>query len=301
MRIRVLGLFAAMTLLGAAVAHAQEEPTYYLALGDSLAQGVQPSSTGADVETDQGYVDDLYALLRLRMPELKLAKLGCPAETTTTMIAGGNPLCGYSGSQLAAAENFLATHKVAVVTLDIGANDIDGCVVVSADPTKDTIDQNCVIRGLTTVLLNMPNIVAALRTTAPASTPIVGMNYYDPFLAAVKLLPGPTGQALAAESLLVLTTGVAPGLPGLNTILENAYQGAKIPVADVASAYQITNTTEIPFIHLPLNVFLTLTWTWMGAAPPVGPNIHPNAAGYAVIAGAFAEKIGGPALFTEVR
>jgi hypothetical protein len=34
-------------------------------------------------------------------------------------------------------------------------------------------------------------------------------------------------------------------------------------------------------------VFLTLTRTWMAAPAPYGPDIHPNAAGYAVIAGAF--------------
>jgi lysophospholipase L1-like esterase len=62
-------------------------------------------------------------------------------------------------------------------------------------------------------------------------------------------------------------------------------------VADVAKAYHISDFTAIPVINLPLNVFLTLSWTWMGAPAPFGPDIHPNAAGYAVIAGAFAEQI----------
>ncbi|HME64963.1 MAG TPA: SGNH/GDSL hydrolase family protein, partial [Streptosporangiaceae bacterium] len=37
--------------------------TYYLALGDSLSQGVQPDAAGTSVETRQGYPDQLYAML----------------------------------------------------------------------------------------------------------------------------------------------------------------------------------------------------------------------------------------------
>ena|SRR3984957_19848763 len=104
------------------------------------------------------------------------------------------------------------------------------------------------------------------------------MNYYDPFLAAWPL--GSNGQALAGESLLAASF-----------FLESVYQAFNIPVADVAQAFHIYDFALVPNINLPLNVFLTLTWTWMGAPPPIGPNIHANAAGYAVIAGAFANKI----------
>ena len=34
--------------------------------------------------------------------------------------------------------------------------------------------------------------------------------------------------------------------------------------------------------------------TWMCAAAPFGPNIHPNDAGYEAIAGAVEAKLGGP-------
>ncbi len=39
--------------------------------------------------------------------------------------------------------------------------------------------------------------------------------------------------------------------------------------------------------QLPRNVADVCTWTWACAAPPRGPNKHPNTAGYAVIARAF--------------
>src|SRR5262245_2288151 len=59
---------------------------YYVALGDSLAAGVQPDATGRSQPTDRGYVDDLYAQLSAADPKLDLVKLGCPGETTTSMI-----------------------------------------------------------------------------------------------------------------------------------------------------------------------------------------------------------------------
>src|SRR3984885_12861901 len=88
--------------------HVETVPaTYYLALGDSLSQGVQPDAAGTSVETGQGYPDQLYAMLHPGQPSLQLVKLGCPGETTVTMIHGG--ICRYrGGSQLAAAVAFLS-------------------------------------------------------------------------------------------------------------------------------------------------------------------------------------------------
>ncbi|HEY3650504.1 MAG TPA: hypothetical protein VGL33_21250, partial [Streptosporangiaceae bacterium] len=66
----------------AKVAAAKAPPaTYYLALGDSLAQGVQPNASGVSVMTRDGYPDQVYAALHASRPGLKLVKLGCPGET----------------------------------------------------------------------------------------------------------------------------------------------------------------------------------------------------------------------------
>ena len=83
--------------------------TYYLSLGDSLAQGVQPNKSGASVETNEGYANQLFTALHLGNPTLKLVKLGCPGETTATMINGG--IRSYpAGSQLKqAAKSWPAT------------------------------------------------------------------------------------------------------------------------------------------------------------------------------------------------
>lgn len=273
MRIRLVRLSILLALCGSTLVLATAQGTYYLALGDSLAIGFQPSF-GGDVPTNQGYADDLYAVLHTRISGLTLAKLGCAGETTTTMIQGG--ICSYSaGSQLAAAVSFLETHHVRLITLDIGANDIDHCV------SSTGIDPTCVATALITTSTNLPQILTELRTAAGPETPIVAMNYYDPFLAVWIL--GSEGQTLARASVQVADQ--------FNSLLQNVYEAFSVPVADVAYAYRMNDFTLIPFINLPVNVFLTLTWTWVGAPPPRGPDIHPNAVGYAVIAGSFAEKI----------
>jgi lysophospholipase L1-like esterase len=187
------------------------------------------------------------------------------------MIQGG--ICDYGGgSQLDRAVSFLESHQVVLVTLDIGANDVDHCVSVTA------IDKACIEAGFASTSANLPWILRQLRKAAGPHTQIVGMNYYDPFLAAWEL--GGNGQSLALQSLAAATD--------FNVLLGAVYQAFDVPVADVARAFRIYNFLPVPGENVPVNVFLTLTWTWMSA---LTPDIHPNAAGYAVIAGAFASKI----------
>src|SRR5262245_22303578 len=127
---KVLALVAALTVWTGQNAYADIGSAYYLALGDSLSRGIQPNpTTGVLSETNQGYVDSLYAHLRLRRPGLRLAKLGCSGETTMTMILGGP--CEYPlVSQLEQAVDFLETHRVALVTLSIGGDNILHCLSV---------------------------------------------------------------------------------------------------------------------------------------------------------------------------
>jgi lysophospholipase L1-like esterase len=260
-----------LVLAGALPALAGGQTAYYLALGDSLAQGVQPNLSGASVETTQGYADDLYGLYRAEVVGLQLAKLGCPGETTTTMIHGG--ICYPAGtSQLDRAVAFLRSHHVVLVTIDIGANNVLPCVGLSG------IDTGCINQGVGEVAHDLPYILQQLRAAAGAGVPIVAMNYYDPVLA--EWLQGPAGQALAKQSVQFTVF--------FNNVLESIYAAAGVPVADVQAAFQTTTFTP----GLPLNVTLICAWTWMCAPSPVGPNIHPNAVGYWVIAGTFAKTIG---------
>ena len=168
-------------------------------------------------------------------------------------------------------------HRVAFITLSIGGANVLGCFSLGG------IAPGCVENGLDHVGTELGQILAALRAAAGPRVPIVGMNYYDPFLAAWTL--GGQGPALAAASLQATNL--------LNDLLGSLYYAFQVPVADVAGAYRINNDTPVPGFNLPLNVLLELRWTWIGASPPVGPDIHPNATGYRVIALAFLKAFGG--------
>jgi lysophospholipase L1-like esterase len=282
----------AVSSASAASPAGHQAPAYYLALGDSLSQGVQPAtpplpsgvSLGESIETDQGYADDLAASYSPAFRGgLTLVKLGCPGETSASMLTGTGSPCRYpQGSQLAAALAFLHAHRgqTVLVTLDIGANDIDGCVSAGA------INQACVTSGITAISRNLPRILDALRQAAGGQVRIFGMNLYDPFLA--DYLTGAAGQAAATQSVAVAVA--------VNRVLAASDQRFGVRTADAQGAFSTTDFTSTAVLPgagtVPLNVARICTWTWMCAPSPVGPNIHANATGYRVIAAAFQRAIG---------
>jgi len=254
--------------------------TYYLSLGDSLAQGVQPNSSGTSVETNQGYPNQLFAALRTANPALKLVKLGCPGETTGTMINGG--ICTYTkGSQLAQAGAFLASHrgKVKLVTIDIGANDLNPCLAL----TNITDIVKCLEGVFPQIQANLTSIMNTLTTASGSGVPpIIGMNYYDPELA--NWLKGDAAsKALAKESIALAQV--------FGNLLSTVYTAFGAKVADVFTAFHTSafgaRVTLPEFGKVPKDVAYICTYTWECAAPPVGPNIHANILGYGIIANTF--------------
>ena len=257
--------------------------SYYLALGDSLSQGVQPDATGASVETRQGYPDQLFAALRPGHPGLRLVKLGCPGETTGTMIDGG--ICRYSaGSQLAAAVAFLRAHRghVFLITIDIGANDLEDCG--SQSNLIKVI--SCFVTDVPGAVSRLGTIMARLRSAAGPSVRLAGMSYYLPALAEWR--DGSAGQAIAR-----LTERLEAGY---NELLGHAYANYDAKVANVFGAFDtgdFGNQVTMPGIGtVPRNVALLCRWTWECAAPPRGPNQHADTAGYGIIARAFMQAAG---------
>jgi lysophospholipase L1-like esterase len=262
----LLGAVALLALVSAAPAAAGSR--YYLSVGDSLAQGYQPiggSWTPLGFPGyNQGYADQLLKLVRQPSEQLRLVKLGCGGETTTTMIVG-SPWCGAffpAGSQLAEATGFLRAHRgeVAFVTLDIGGNDV-------ANPDGG---------GAAAVQANLPPILSALRDAAGPSVPIVGMSYYNPFF--VDWFANPASLQSHVDELVAF-----------NDLLEAIYAAAGDPVADVEGAFESTDTTLVG--GMPVDVARLCALTWSCAAPPHGPDIHPNNDGYAAIAEAFAKSL----------
>jgi len=202
-RIRV-GLIAAVVALGAAswsaapaaAGTAAPAVSYYLSLGDSLAQGVQPEPepNGPNTPTKQGYPDQLYPTLRAANPTLQLQKVGCPGETTTTMLRGGGPCAAAytTGSQLGDAVQFLRAHHghIADLTINIGSNDILSCV-----QPDGSIDTACTLGEIQTARSNLNTILATLHPYIDGhGVKAAGMTYYDPLLAA--WTQPPTGRPI---------------------------------------------------------------------------------------------------------
>ena len=274
----VAAAVAVVTLAGALTActvRAQPAPvSYYLALGDSLSRGVQPDASGVSVETAQGYPNLLYAALAGTHPGLKLVQLGCPGETTKTMMDGG--ICRYQGgSQLAAADAFLRAHRgqMLLVTIDIGANDPESC---GSQPSLTQLG-TC-ISEIPQAAANLATILGRIRAAAGSGVRIIGMNYYLPALAEWR--NGYLGH-LVAQAGEKLTAG-------FNDLLDQAYGKAGDTVANVSGAFDTGNfgdPVSVPgFGSLPRNVARVCQWTWECASAPRGPNQHANAAGYQVIA-----------------
>jgi lysophospholipase L1-like esterase len=249
------------------------DPRYYLSLGDSLATGVQPIGLEErQFRTNEGYADQLLSIVRPRLPELEAVKLGYPGESTTTMIEGG--LTSYPhGSQLREAVSFLRDHRdgVTFVTLDVGFNDF-------LEHTLEAIPD-----GVASIERNLPRILDALRQAAGPNVPIVGMSVYDPFL--VRWLDGPEGREIARISVW---EGVVP----INARFREIYQAAGLELADVEGAFATTDFETVVDLEgagpVPINVARACQWTWAGAPPPLGPDLHANARGYRAIAEAFA-------------
>lgn len=270
-RAPVVVLLAAAALVLGAPAGATEAPVHYVALGDSLATGAQPAPSGVENRllaangTNRGYVDAVYAAKREQIPNLQLRKFGCGGETTTSMLDGSLPhdlRCGYANSsQLVEALAFLREHegRIAFVTIDIGGNDLFGEG-----------------GGLPAIAANLPRILGALRDAVGPAVPIVGMSYYDPFVAPIWFETG---------SLAAVQAEVA-GIVAFNDFLEAIYGAFGAVVADVESAFSLTSLAIGPS-GLPLNVQQVCLWTWMCA---VG-DIHGNDAGYLAMADAFLEVL----------
>ena len=144
--------------------------------------------------------------------------------------------------------------RVALVTIDIGANDLqhfddDGDAVFCLFEQAGCVEQ------LAAMAEHLAVILTELRAAAGPHVSIVGMSYYNVFAP----LDDPS-----------LDAGVATA----NAVLDSTYTAARVPVADVAGAFH--NGEQ------PLSAQLVCAWTWFCS---VG-DVHPNT-GYGVIADTF--------------
>jgi lysophospholipase L1-like esterase len=277
LRLSIVAVLCAVVAAPAAtltpVARADDSPTiYYLSLGDSLAASFQPNG-----DFTHGYAEQLYASLAANQPKLRLVELGCGGESTVSMRFGSQDptvvlSCGTpryykhvlyeKGTQLAEAVSFLQAHKgkVALVTIDIGANDLS-----RLDAQGNVVTCLFELAGCATqtarMVENLTTILADLRAAAGSDVPIVGMSYYDVFAPL----------CVSDASLLFVCSRV----DAINATLDDTYAAMGVPVADVAGAFENDN-----LVNAAAHV---CAWTWFCLLG----DVHANTAGYGVIAQAF--------------
>jgi lysophospholipase L1-like esterase len=251
---------------------------YYLALGDSLADGAQPNHQGETVPTSQGYPNQLDTLLAKHGRVLILDDLGCIGETTGSLIHGG--ICSYpgesgEGAQLRAALDFLRAHAghVPLITMDIGINNVSPCTpyiyASQVDPCAAPLIAG--MRSDTTAVLK------ALHKADPSAV-IVGLDYYVPELSYWLNGSGGQGYATLMQSMM----------ESMNAALAADYKAAGARYANVFTAFKsgdlTDKTTLAGYGSVPVGVARICQWTWMCAAPPKNLNVHANRLGYGVIA-----------------
>ncbi|HEV3267617.1 MAG TPA: SGNH/GDSL hydrolase family protein [Acidimicrobiales bacterium] len=267
----------AVGLVGAGAAGADAPATgFYLDLGGSESVGVQPTAAVARGQrTSYGYSNDLVSYEAARGVSLQLTELGCPGETTTAMINGGDHCYPSPSSQFSEALAFLRSHQgeSGIVTIDLGFNDVHHCF------HRGVVDETCVENQIDAVRQQLPTIIAGLKNVAGPGVTFVGLGHYDPFLADA--LKGPAGQQFAHET--------AAAIGSLNEVLRTVYVNADVAMANVGATFESHNVERVNMVGegmVPVNVANTCAFTWMCAPPPFGPNLHPNDAGYAMIASA---------------
>jgi hypothetical protein len=235
--------------------------SYYLALGDSV-----PVATGRS-----SYPYLILARYQHRQPGLRLDDIAVAGATTSSMLGG----------QYAAARRFLKAHRgrVALITIDIGGNDVAGCFGPGG------VNQPCFSQAQATIRHNLGKMLAALRAAAPGAR-IVGMTYYNPFL----------GYWLAGGAFRLFALSTVPAGVALNSELTALYGGAK-RTADVQGAFRTTDFTTIVssrWGEVPIAVSRACSWLAIQCHPgaPEGFALDPNAVGEAHIASAFERTIG---------
>ena len=238
----------------------------YLDVGASVSVGVQPTPlVPRGQPTNEGYANLLVKLARATGVTLHLAKIGCPGESTLTLITGHDPCYRTVDNQLSDAVAYLQIHHSSdvLVTIDLGFNDVVRCL------RNVTVNAVCVRRQMGRLQRRLPTILKSLTLATGPNATLIGVGHYNPFLAAAVTGAKNTKFAHANEAVIAQ----------LNSVLKTAYAKYSIPMADVAGSFRTNATTLIKsstFGLIPTNVATICASTWMCTPPPYGPNLLPT-------------------------
>ena len=231
----VLSIVAVLAMLvSTASAQAAAPPKFkaprkvYLALGDSLAFGYQEAKLIANLPNpsptvfDTGYVDVFQFGSSLTSssgfgasyPGVQTVNLGCPGETSATLLDATNSTTGCTTypfsihvnhpgqTQIQKAVSVLSANggKVVPVTIDIGANDV--LALVHSCTTNGVISLTCIQAGSAatdaTVQQNLGSALSQIRAVA-GYTEIIVVGIYDALYPAIyEQTYAQTGDPVAA-------------------------------------------------------------------------------------------------------
>lgn len=262
---------------------AQADGVAYLALGDSLAQGVQRRD-GTFATSREGYPDQLASRLRDRRTPVTLSRIGCSGATVGSLLDGGRdctpaapippPYANRDAatSQLAFAEAYLRERgdRPTLVTIDIGANDLLGCAGVDPATVRSCFDE-----GLPAVRERLEETAKRLRAAAGPNTVLAAMTYYDPAVALVR-------QPLAKEAALAFHDIVRRRA---NPTIRRTFEAEDFVVARVDRAFGSDG---------PATDDAVATTCRLTRLCETGADFHANAEGYGVIADAFLDVVRAP-------
>ena len=226
----------------------------YIALGDSLSAG-----RGASYASSTAWVPLVHAGLS----GFALLNLGVPGDDSGELLNGG-PLDRALGEIEARRNDAIAGNEVAVITLEIGGNDLldiyFGLVVPGTCPTvTESLRKPQCVQALKDVLAryrpNLRRILEGLGQAAP-DAPVFLMTLYNPF----------SGGAGVLDQFGVVSLEGMPDTPfpeGLNDIIRAEGAAAGVHVVEW------------------YDLFLGKVNEYIS-----GDLIHPNDTGHRVMAGA---------------
>jgi lysophospholipase L1-like esterase len=246
----------------------QPPQSYYLALGDSMAYGFQPTKVKpplprlAAATFHTGYVDVFAAQLRKLSPKIQVVNYGCPGESTVTFARGGCDWLkqggklhdAFRGSQLKAAEAFLRAHpgKVSPITVTLWGAEL-------APLSSKGKRARSAIASFAT---RFDAILRQLRAAAPTADIIVSGAW------------NPEADRLAQ---------VEPLYRSVDAAIKQAATASRARVANMFAALNGTGTVKIQQARL-----CRLTFYCSKGDP------HPTDAGYRAMAQAFMAASGYP-------
>jgi lysophospholipase L1-like esterase len=184
----------ALALLAAPLFAGNEKDYTYLALGDSISFGYDPTVTAPTPAKFTGYPEIVAAVEHL-LSSHKEVNASCPGQSSASFLNPGVPDIGcqgfkntiglhtaYTGSQMSFAVSQLLSDKhINLVTLSIGGNDL---LLLEQQCAATSSFDGCVGNFLPSVLgayaQNLAQILTELRKQANYGGELILVKYYSP-------------------------------------------------------------------------------------------------------------------------